>query len=146
MRCRNTALHVVVGKGYFESVKALLERGADVNATTKAGYTCLVAWVCCLMGGCAQSGQLRTFGTGSKGGDQAVLRAIQPEGRDGRFSSTHWRKADWADRVEFVHGRSSVSAACRNTALHLASENGHTESVKALLEKGADVNATTKAG
>ncbi len=35
----------------------------------------------------------------------------------------------------------SVSAPCRNTALHLASENGHTESVKALLEKGADVNA-----
>ena len=45
-----------------------------------------------------------------------------------------------------AHGRGSVSAACRNTALHLASENGHTESVKALLEKGAGVNATTKAG
>ena len=36
---------------------------------------------------------------------------------------------------------SSVSAPCRETALHLASCNGHTESVKALLEKGADVNA-----
>ncbi len=36
---------------------------------------------------------------------------------------------------------SSVSAPCRHTALHLASRNGHTESVKALLEKGADVNA-----
>jgi hypothetical protein len=35
----------------------------------------------------------------------------------------------------------SVSAPCRETALHLASSNGHTESVKALLEKGADVNA-----
>ncbi len=34
-----------------------------------------------------------------------------------------------------------VSAPCRNTALHLASRKGHTESVKALLEKGADVNA-----
>ncbi len=34
-----------------------------------------------------------------------------------------------------------VSAPCRHTALHLASLNGHTESVKALLEKGADVNA-----
>ena len=40
-----------------------------------------------------------------------------------------------------AHGRGSVSAACRNTALHLASENGRPKSVKALLEKGADVNA-----
>ncbi len=35
----------------------------------------------------------------------------------------------------------SVSAPCRRTALHDASSSGHTESVKALLEKGADVNA-----
>jgi hypothetical protein len=38
----------------------------------------------------------------------------------------------------------SVSARCRQTALHLASRNGRTESVKALLEKGADVNAANK--
>ena len=38
----------------------------------------------------------------------------------------------------------SMSAPCRNTALHLASSNGHTKSVKALLEKGADVNAANK--
>jgi hypothetical protein len=35
----------------------------------------------------------------------------------------------------------SVSAPCRDTALHLASRNGRTESVKALLAKGADVKA-----
>ena len=38
-----------------------------------------------------------------------------------------------------------ISAPCRNTALHLASSNGHTESVKALLEKGADVKAENNA-
>jgi hypothetical protein len=42
--------------------------------------------------------------------------------------------------------RLSVSAPCRNTALHLASKNGHTESVKALLEKGADVHAENGSG
>ena len=40
----------------------------------------------------------------------------------------------------------SVSAPCRNTALHLASQNGHTETVTALLEKGADLNATSGSG
>jgi hypothetical protein len=40
----------------------------------------------------------------------------------------------------------SVSAPCRDTALHLASCNGHAESVKALLEKGADVNAANGSG
>jgi hypothetical protein len=39
-----------------------------------------------------------------------------------------------------------MSAPCRWTALHLASCNGHTESVKALLcEKGAAVNAEDNA-
>ncbi len=40
----------------------------------------------------------------------------------------------------------SVSAPCRETALHCASRSGHTESVKALLKKGADVNAENGSG
>ena len=51
--CRNTALHDASENGHTESVKALLEKGAGVNAMTKAGYTCLVDCACCLMGGCA---------------------------------------------------------------------------------------------
>jgi hypothetical protein len=39
----------------------------------------------------------------------------------------------------------SVSAPCRDTALHRASRHGHTESVRALLEKGAAVNAADNA-
>ena len=37
------------------------------------------------------------------------------------------------------HG--SGSAACSFTALHITSDHGHMEALKALLEKGADVNA-----
>ncbi len=40
----------------------------------------------------------------------------------------------------------SMSAPCSYTALHLASSNGHTESVRALLEKGAAVDAENRSG
>ncbi len=39
-----------------------------------------------------------------------------------------------------------MSAPCRDTALHNASSNGHTESVKALLENGAAANAKNGSG
>ncbi len=40
----------------------------------------------------------------------------------------------------------SVSAPCRDTALHLASGNGDTETAKALLKNGAAVDATNSSG
>ena len=39
------------------------------------------------------------------------------------------------------HRGGSGSAACSFTALHITSDHGHMEALKALLEKGADVNA-----
>ncbi len=39
-----------------------------------------------------------------------------------------------------------MPAPCRETALHYASFKGHTETVKALLEKGADVNVKNGRG
>jgi hypothetical protein len=50
-------------------------------------------------------------------------------------------KGAWAPGLGYAAGPGSKSAPCRNTALHDATENGHTECVKVLLEKGADVNA-----
>ena len=104
----------------------------------------LVACACCLMGGCAQSGQHRPIGIGSIGGTRLCRGKPSLSVGVGAAHRRTWQKEDWADRVGFAHGLGSVSAACRNTALHLASESGHTESVAALLEKGADVNAKRK--
>jgi hypothetical protein len=99
--CRDTALHLASCNGHTESVKALLEKGADVKA--EDNLKC--AFCCCLYRrgeGCTRRQRCAPFGS-------------------------------WL----------SVSAPCRYTALHFASENGHTESVKVLLGKGADVKAGT---
>jgi hypothetical protein len=101
--CRETALHKASRKGHTESVKALLEKGAAVNAEDKAK---------CAFSRCA--------------------------------ACLYW-KGDGCPRRQRLCGRFgswvSVSAPCRETALHDASRHGHTESVKALLKKSADVNA-----
>ncbi len=102
--CRRTALHDASSSGNTESVKALLKKGADVNAEDED--QCAVACFALF--------------------DVRQEHALAPGVR--RFGS--W----W-----------SVSAPCRRTALHDASSNGHTESVKALLKKGADVNAEDNA-
>ncbi len=104
--CRNTALHLASWSGHTGSVKALLEKGAAVNAKDNAK--------------CAFS---------------FLLPVLD-------WRRLHAPARPCAVRLVVV----SVSAPYRWTALHDASSNGHTESVKALLEKGAAVNSKDSSG
>jgi hypothetical protein len=165
--CRDTALHLASRNGHTESVKALLETGATVNAENKDRCVFfLVAWVVALRA-CKGSALFDLVeSVGAMQGDGAARRIFQwPHGeregaaREGRRRARREQRqvrvflvacVAWAMSARAGKGCAlydswwSVSAPCRHTALHLASRNGHTESVKALLETGAAVNAENK--
>jgi ankyrin repeat protein len=164
--CRNTALHGASSNGHTESVKALLEKGADVNAASnaKCAFTCCLCWMgdgCTRRQGCTPfdlslsvSAPCRNTALhlASRNGHTESVKALLEKGADvnaeNRFKYAFtcclcWMGDGCTRRQLSAPFDSwwSVSAPCRNMALDLASRNGHTESVKALLEKGADVNA-----
>ncbi len=166
--CRKTALHGASKNGHTESVKALLEKGADVKAESnyyKCAFSCLLYWMgegCTCRQGRALFGwwlsvsvpRRRTaLHDASSNGHTESVKALLAKGADvnaednAKCAFSLWpvlngrRQHAPATAVRPCRLVVSVSAACRHTALHGASSNGHTESVKALLAKGADVNA-----
>jgi hypothetical protein len=152
--CRDTALHYASYNGHTESVRALLEKGAAVNAENNTK--------CAFGDGCRRRQRpCGRFGLwvsvsapcrdtalhdASCNGHTESVRALLEKGADvNAENNTKCAFGDGCRRRQRPCGRFglwvSVSAPCRNTALHDASRSGDTESVKALLKKGADANA-----
>ncbi len=169
--CRDTALHDASCNGHTESVKALLEKGAAVNAENKdkCAFACLLYWMCvdctCRQRPCGRFGSWVSMSApcrdtalhlASHNGHTESVKALLEKGADVTaednakcaFACLLYLMGDGCPRRQRPCGRFgswvSVSAPCRRTALHRASMNGHTESVKALLEKGAAVNTEDK--
>ena len=136
----NTALIQAAWDGDSSKVQALLQAGADVNASNREGLTALMA---------STSG-----GRGT--GDAGIAKALIAKGADVNAANIYGRTALMEvarnGNLEFVnlllaHG-ANVNAKPTGgvTALMQAALNGHTAIVGALLEYGADPNASDEQG
>jgi ankyrin repeat protein len=124
-------------RGDVETVRALVKRGADVNAAQGDGMTAL-HWAA-RMGDAALAEVLLSAGART---DAAT--------RNGAYTALHL--ASRTGSAEVVRrllkagaDPAAVTSAGGTTALHFAAGAGSAEAVAALLEHGADVNAREKA-
>ncbi|KAJ7759534.1 ankyrin repeat-containing domain protein [Mycena metata] len=129
-------LSVASQNGQLDVVKFLIERGADVNASNKDGYTSLYL--------ASERGHLGVVEFLIEHGADVNAR-----NKDG-YTSLHLVSRDGhLDIVKFLieHG-ADINASTEGgyTSLSMASENGHLEVVKFLIEHGADINASDKYG
>ena len=87
-------------------------------------------------------------GQGGRGRTRQEQRWVPSWPGLGAIHHSHVFSTHSAGRTLYSVGRSceSVSGLCSRTALHRASSNGHTETVLALVEAGADVHCKTNAG
>jgi ankyrin repeat protein len=172
--CRHTALHLASENGHTETALALIKAGADVHYTTNDGSgsrrRILVSVVCQTRGGrsvhsgwscrgacLAEQGYgaslgvaERPHGDGDGAGRGGRRRALQgrfcvrflgPQPRVFRLPQCG------ADGASTRGGAAGVHVwLCSRTALHLASENGHTETEMALVEAGAEVHCENNDG
>nr|XP_018912083.1 PREDICTED: serine/threonine-protein phosphatase 6 regulatory ankyrin repeat subunit C-like [Bemisia tabaci] len=120
-----TALHIAIEKGLFEIAEYLIQEGADVNPTVNL----------------------------NKSENENTKRRVKSEQRllyDYRIESFDLR-TDEEFMGPLVMKRTTPFSAVQNTLktsppLHAAIKSRHTELVKLLLEKGADVNALSWRG
>jgi ankyrin repeat protein len=119
-------------RGDLEAVRALLKRGADVNAPQGDGMTAL-HWA-------AQRGHVAMVRVLlSAGANTAVITRLG--GYTPLHLASHEGNAE-AIRV-LIEGGARVDAVTSTgaAAIHLAAEAGRPEAIKVLLDHGADVNA-----
>ncbi|KAL5491813.1 hypothetical protein EMCRGX_G017177 [Ephydatia muelleri] len=129
-----TALHIISENGHTDTVVALLERGADINARDKDGQTALHI--------------------SSKNGHTDTVVALLERGADinarDKFGQTALHissKNGHTDTVVALLERGAdinTRDKDQNTPLLLSSINGHTGTVVLLLERGVDIDAKDK--
>jgi ankyrin repeat protein len=132
----NKQLIEAANLGNVAAVRALLERGANVNAQTADGWTALMI--------AAQNGHVEVvkalLDSGANVDAQNVdgWTALMAAAQSGHFEVVRALLAGGAD----VNVKNEIGAI----ALMDAAKNGHVEVVKVLLEGGADVNAQEEEG
>ncbi|KXG52095.1 uncharacterized protein PGRI_083790 [Penicillium griseofulvum] len=136
-----TALHSAALGGHPENIRLRLKRGADVNAQGGEDGTALhrkkfarppiksgfenTMW---------RPDAMREYGPHKKK-EKSSLSPEQESRRDEALYN------DVPSPPEFEEGTSSTFPKKDGTALHAAALGGHTETIRLLLERGADVNA-----
>jgi len=128
------ALMWAAAEGHTEAVEVLLKAGAEPNTASKGGFSPLIF--------AAQNGDIKTVECLIAAG--ADIEYAVPAGLNALLVAMGARKLRVAELL-LAKGGASVTAKDRNgnTLLHSAAQLGDLEMARALIAKGADVNAKT---
>jgi ankyrin repeat protein len=129
-------LYKAVSNGYVNSVKVLLDKGADINMKNINGDTVLLN-----ASNLGQTEMVKMFL--EKGAD---VNACNNWGRTPMIDATRCRRTEIVSIL--LDNGADINKAENNgdTPLYVALQEGHVDMVRLLLEKGADVNAKNNDG
>ncbi|KAF6790371.1 37s ribosomal protein rsm22 [Colletotrichum sojae] len=137
MRGGDSALHVAAQEGHAKMVELLLDRGADIESTGYVGRTPLMV--------AAFDGRDGIVAMLLKRG--AALEAKDEDGRPAIFYAACCKQKSGVLGLLIDHGAGMNALDHYNwTPLHDAVSVGHTDAVRQLIERGADVSLETRAG